>query len=146
MPSIVWFFIVCLFGSRRLHTQKSGYEMESIMHNAFQGINGNLTTLWVFSTYCILFRKPIFVRCLQAEGCECICPAGKRTMWTLCVFPSKRMWTIKLPQFKNLFSIVNKIAWCDIWWQNLAWYENSGGKTNKWFHVNWQWVAVGVQT
>ena len=29
--------------------------------------------------------------------------------------PSKTTWMIELPQFKNSFSIVNKIAGCDIW-------------------------------
>ena len=35
---------------------------------------------------------------------------------------------IKLPQFENAFSIVNKIAGYDIRRQNLAWYEISRNK------------------
>ena len=66
-----------------------------------------------------------------------ICTPGRKTdkVNTLQV-PSKRMWTIKLPRF------VNKIAGCDIWKQNQAWYEILRNK----HMINWRWVEVGVQT
>ena len=69
------------------------------------------------------------------------CPG--RRMWThaasrktdnvhALLVPGRRAWMIKLPQFKNPISIVNKLAWYDIWRQNLAWYEILTNKTYKW--------------
>ena len=78
----------------------------------------------------LIGQKQIFV--CPAERCECKHPAGKLTMWTLCLFRGKRAWTIKLPQFKNPISIVNKIAGYDFWRQNLTWYKILTNKTYKW--------------
>ena len=50
--------------------------------------------------------------------------------------PGRRAWMIKLPQFKNHISIVNKLAWYDIWRQNLTWYEILTNKTYK--MINWR--------
>ena len=45
------------------------------------------------------------------------------------LLPSRRTWMIKLPQFRNPVSIVNKIAGYDIWWQNLACFKILTNKT-----------------
>ena len=69
------------------------------------------------------------------------CVPGRRT-WThaqgrktdnvkTLLVPSRRMWTIKLPQFNNPITIVNTIAGY-ILRPNLAWYEIQTNKTYKW--------------
>ena len=50
-------------------------------------------------------------------------PSRKTDNVNALLVPGRRARTIKLPQFKNLISIVNKIAGYDIWRQNLAQYE-----------------------
>ena len=59
--------------------------------------------------------------------------AGKLTVWTRVLVPSKRSWTITLPWFKNPFSIANKISGYNLWRQNLVCYEISTNKSNKWW-------------
>ena len=68
-----------------------------------------------------------------AEGRERMHAHGRKTdnVKTLLV-PSRRMWTIKLPQFNNPITIVNTIAGYDILRPNLAWYEIQTNKTYKW--------------
>ncbi|XP_072182297.1 uncharacterized protein [Diadema setosum] len=46
----------------RLHSQKSGYEMTSIKHDAFIGINGNLTTLFISSNHLANFPHAVLSR------------------------------------------------------------------------------------
>ena len=57
--------------------------------------------------------------------------AGKLTVWTRVLDPSKRSWTTTLPWIKNPFSIDNKISGYNLWRQNLACYEISTNKSNK---------------
>ena len=71
------------------------------------------------------------VVCL-AEGHKRMCPAGKLTMWTHCLFPAKGHEWSKFHNLKIPLAFVNKIAGYDICRQNLSWYEISTNKTYKW--------------
>ena len=70
-----------------------------------------------------LINKFTHIDVCPAEGRERIHPAGK---WQYALLvPGRRASTIKLTLFQNpIYSIVHKIAGCEIWRQNLAWYES----------------------
>ena len=54
---------------------------------------------------------------------NCCVPSRKTDKVNTLLVPGRRTWKIKHSRFKNPISIVNKTAGCDIWRQNLAWYE-----------------------
>ena len=71
----------------------------------------------------------------------CMCsPSRKTDNVNALVVPSRRMWMINLPWFKNPISIINKIGGGAIWRQNLALYEILTIK-----HVNDK-LAIGWST
>ena len=83
---------------------------------------------------------PSTIRCVPGRT-MCMCsPSRKTDNVNALVVPSRTMWMIKLPWFKNPISIINKIGGDAIWRQNLALYEISTIK-----HVNDK-LAIGWST